>query len=996
MSHRPRRLITAVCAATLAAAGLFAGPPALAAPDPGSPVKVNQVAYVPGLAKVATLVSSSGSPVAWTLKNSSGTTVASGQTTVRGADTLSGDNVHLIDFTSYDTAGTGYVLSAGGSNSYPFDISADPVKRLRYDALAFFYHQRSGIAIDAQYVTSTYARPAGHLNVSPNQGDNNVPCRTSCGYTLDVRGGWYDAGDQGKYVVNGGIAAWQLLNIYERAISVAGADASALGDGKMAIPERANGIPDVLDEARWEVEFLLKMQVPDGRTNAGLVHHKIHDQNWTGLPTRPNQDSQPRLLSPVSTAATLNLAAVAAQAARIFRTIDPTFSARALAAAEKAYAAAKANPNRIADPNDGTGGGSYSDSTLTDEFYWAAAELYVTTGSATYRTDVTGSSLYKGAGFTKGYDWGWTAGLGDTTIALVSNGLPAADIAATRTAMTGFADRLLTQVATQGYPAPFATTNAAYYWGSNGQVANNADVLALAYDFTGQEKYRTGVFQTLDYLLGRNPLNQSYIAGYGEKAVRNVHHRFWANQNDGSLPIAPPGSFSGGPNAGLDDPIAQAQLAGCKSQKCFIDDIGAYSVNEVAINWNSGLAWLASWAAEKSGTTTPPDTTAPTTPGTPTASGITATSATLTWAASTDNVGVAGYEVVNASNIVVGTSATTSITLTGLSPSTAYALRVRAKDAASNTSSASAAVTFTTAASSDTSPPTTPGTPTASGITATSATLAWAASTDNVAVTGYEVINASNAVVATSTATSVALTGLTPSTGYALRVRAKDAAGNTSTASAAVTFTTPANGDTSPPTAPGTPTASGVTSTGVTLSWSASTDNVGVTGYDVVRVNGSTETVLAGPTGTSTALTGLTAATAYVFAVYAKDAAGNRSTRSGTVSVTTSGTSTGTCKVVNTGNDWGSGFTANLTITNTGTTTINGWTLKITYSGNQTLSSGWSATWSQSGQVVTGTNLSYNGTLAPGGSTNVGFNANYSGTNAAPAYTLNGAACTTS
>jgi endoglucanase len=787
---------------------------AQAAPDPGPAVKVNQLAYIPGLPKVATLVSTSTTPVAWTLRSGS-TIVASGQTAVRGTDSLSGDSVHIIDFSAFDTAGNAYVLSAGGASSHPFDISAAPIKQLRYDALAFFYHQRSGIAIDAQFVGSQYARPPGHLNVAPNQGDNNVPCRASCGYTLDVRGGWYDAGDHGKYVVNGGIAAWQLLYAYERAISVAGADPAALGDGRLAIPERANGVPDILDEARWEVEFLLKMQVPEGRTNAGLVHHKIHDQNWTGLPLRPTADSQPRLLSAVSTAATLNLAAVAAQAARIFRTIDPAFSTRALAAAQRAYTAAKANPNRLADPNDSNGGGTYSDNIVTDEFYWAAAELYATTGLAQYRTDVMTSSLSRGRSFEdRGFDWGWTGGLGDITLMLVPNGLPASDLAATRSALINFADRLLSQVATQAYPAPFNVANTPYFWGSNGQIANNANMMALAFDLTGLQKYRVGAFQALDYLLGRNPLAQSYIAGYGDKPVRNVHHRFWGNQADGSLPIAPPGALSGGPNSELQDPVAQAQLGGCRSQKCFIDDIGAFSVNEVAINWNSALAWLAIWAAEHAGTIAP-------------------------------------------------------------------------------------------------TPNPTP--------------------------------------------------------------------------------------DNSPPTTPGTPAVSGVTASSVNLSWTASTDNIGVTGYDVVRVAGATETVVASPASTAAAITGLTAATAHSFAVYAKDAAGNRSSRSGIATVTTSGAPSGTCRVAYSANDWGGGFTANIIITNTGNTTINGWTLRFTWPGNQQITPpGWEASWSQAAAQVTGSNLVHNGTLAPGGSATAGFNGAYSGSNPRPvAFTLNNAPCTT-
>lgn len=576
-------------------------PPGGVNPNPTKKVQVDLVGYVPGLPKRATLVSTATTPQTWTLKNSAGTAVATGQSTPKGADATSGDSVHQIDFSSFDTAGTGYTLSVGEDSSFPFDISADPIKKLRYDSLAFFYHQRSGTPIQAQYVGDEYARPAGHINVAPNQGDNNVPCRAdlACGYTLDVRGGWYDAGDHGKYVVNGGIAAWQLLNSYERATRVG--DASAFRDGTLAIPEKTNGVPDLLDEARWEVDFLLKMQAPDG-----MAHHKIHDANWTALPTRPELDDQPRRLSATSTAATLNLAAVAAQASRLWKGIDAAYSATLLTAARKAYTAAKANPAKIADPNDGTGGGAYSDSTVSDEFYWAASELYATTGDSAYRTDVTASPHYKAAGLTRaGFYWGGTAPLGDITLALAPNGLPAADVAAIKSAFATVADQHLTAMSGMGYAAPYDNSVDGYVWGSNSAVLNNAQVLALAHDFTGAAKYRDGVFEALHYVLGRNPLSTSYVAGYGDQAMRNAHHRFWANQNDPTLPIAPAGSLSGGPNSALQDPVAQRLLAGCPQQKCWVDDIGAYSVNEVAVNWNSALAWVSGWAAEKSGTTAP-------------------------------------------------------------------------------------------------------------------------------------------------------------------------------------------------------------------------------------------------------------------------------------------------------------------------------------------------------------------------------------------------------
>ncbi|MFI9639735.1 glycoside hydrolase family 9 protein [Micromonospora sp. NPDC051925] len=501
-------------------------------------------------------------------------------------------------------------------------------------------------------------------------------------------------------------------------------------------------------------------------TNAGMVHHKIHDQNWTALPTRPEADSEPRLLSPVSTAATLNLAAAAAQASRLWKPFDAAFAARTLAAAEKAYAAAKANPNRLASASDGTGGGAYEDTTVSDEFYWAAAELYATTGTAGYRTDLSGSPHARGTSFTRSaYDWSWTAGLGDTTLALVPTGLPTADVSAIRTAIVAFADRMLAQTANQGYPAP-GSGDGHYYWGSNGGVANNANVLATAFDLTGTARYRAGAFAGYDYLLGRNPLNQSYVAGYGDKPVRNVHHRFWANQSDGALPTAPPGALSGGPNSELQDPVAQAQLAGCKPQKCFVDDIGAYSVNEVAINWNSALAWLANWAAEQAGTGTPPEPTP---------------------------------------------SPTVSPT----------------------------------------------GSPTPSPT-----------------------------VTPTPTPTA-----------------------------------TPTPTPTATPTPTGQPTP--------TL-----------------------------PSPTTTPPPG------------------------------------GGCAVTYTANSWSTGFTGNMTVTNTGVDAWSSWRLTFRFTGNQQISQGWSGRFSQSGTEVTVTNESYNGTVAPNASVTLGFNASYSGVNPTPVgFAVNGTAC---
>jgi endoglucanase len=580
-------------------------------PDTGPRMRVNQVGYLPNGPKNATLVTDSTTAMPWQLHNATGDVVASGQTTPRGVDQASGQNVQTIDFSGYAVAGTGYTMVADGQTSYPFDISGSIYHQLRSDSLQFFYIQRSGIAIDGDLVGAQYARPAGHLGVAPNQGDTSVPCQPGvCDYRLDVHGGWYDAGDQGKYVVNGGIATAQLLSAFERTkIASSAASGAALGDSTLRVPERGNRVPDILDEARWELEFLLSMQVPDGQPKAGMAHHKVHDRNWTGLPQAPYLDSQPRELHPPSTAATLNLAAVAAQGARLFAPYDKAFADRALIAAKKAYAAAKANPAVFADPNDGTGGGSYSDNDVSDEFYWAAAELYLTTGSAAYLADVTASPHNTANVFSAtGFSWGSTAALGRLDLATVPSGLPAAERTRIRQSVLSAADAFLGTAATQAYGLPMPGNAGAYFWGGNSNILNNAVVLATAFDLSGQARYRDGAEQAADYILGRNALNESYVTGWGEKASQNQHTRMYSHQLDATLPHPPAGSIAGGANAGLDDPFAKQLLSGCKPMFCYVDDINSYSTNEVAINWNSALAWVASFLDDQGGQqpTTPP------------------------------------------------------------------------------------------------------------------------------------------------------------------------------------------------------------------------------------------------------------------------------------------------------------------------------------------------------------------------------------------------------
>jgi endoglucanase len=625
-----RGLLGAIAVAASIVAGCSGGgsgkpappPPPTPPPPPAAnttAVHLNQVGFHPAGGKLAVVVTDSAAALPWQLRDNTGATVASGMSTRFGLNTGSGDDVHQLDFSSFNAEGDGFVIAIDSVLSEPFDIRARVFADLKFDVLNFFYQQRSADPIEMPFAGGAeWTRPAGHPSDTATcygpidyRGNN----WGGCPYTLDTTGGWYDAGDHGKYVVNSGISVWTLLNYYERSLTQLAA-AATVADGAVSIPENANGQPDLLDEARYNLEFMLAMQVPDGTTltlplgnqngnaNAlvftsvdasGMAHHKMHDEYWTGIPQAPHLDPADRYLAYPSTAATLNLAATAAQCARLWAGIDQSFADRCRLAAERAYAAAIRVPNALAYDVTNGGGGGYGDTFLGDEFYWAAAELFITTGGNSYADAMRASNFFLDS--PRDIGWPSTHALGNLSLVVAGNNLTIAEQATLRNNLTMLADEHLAAAASEGYRIPYGGL---YYWGSNSTFANIGIVLALAFDLSGDERYRQGVVDAMDYLLGRNPLNKSYVSGYGENALRNPHHRFWAHSADPGFPGPPPGALAGGSNFSTPaDSVAAAIYASCMPQTCYRDDIDAYSLNEVAINWNSPLFWIAAFLDER-------------------------------------------------------------------------------------------------------------------------------------------------------------------------------------------------------------------------------------------------------------------------------------------------------------------------------------------------------------------------------------------------------------
>ncbi|MBQ3968230.1 MAG: glycoside hydrolase family 9 protein [Lachnospiraceae bacterium] len=581
-----------------------------------SGVLTNQLGYFKDTAKKATLLCDDSSSVGFEVLDEDGKTVYEGKSQPFGYDKDSGDNVHILDFSDLEDEGVYTIKAENGASSREFSIEdAKTYSALLYDALNYFYQNRSGIKIEGKYITSggadSLARVAGHSsdNAAIVTDWNNV---TSTSGSQDVTGGWYDAGDHGKYVVNGGESLWLLQNLYEMSLAQGFEDAFA--DGSMNIPENNNGYPDLLDEARYELEWMFKMLVKSG-DKQDMVYHKVHDEKWTGLAVAPADDTEKRVLMPPTTAATLNVSACAAQAARLWKGIDDDFADECLDIAKRTYKAAKANPSLYA-PLTATsgGGGAYGDDDVTDEFYWAATELFITTGDEDYYDDMKDSDFFMKAETTLtggesvdacgAFDWGHTSTMGTISVLLNKKSFDSSDYDDALESISDAAESFIKIENEQGYGQPyksstisFEDSDEGYMWGSNSFVTDNAIVIAYAAMYA-DEDMKDGVVSAMDYILGRNPMDYSYVTGYGTHTVMYPHHRWWSNLLDASFPLAPSGVMVGGPNSGMQDPWVKG--SGWKKgtiapAKCYLDHIEAWSVNECTINWNAPCAWLAAY-----------------------------------------------------------------------------------------------------------------------------------------------------------------------------------------------------------------------------------------------------------------------------------------------------------------------------------------------------------------------------------------------------------------
>ncbi|GAA3735059.1 glycoside hydrolase family 9 protein [Salinactinospora qingdaonensis] len=873
---------------------------------------------------------------------------------------------------------------------------------------------------------------------------------------LDLTGGWYDAGDHVKFglpmAFTTTMLAWGALESPE----------GYTDSGQM---------PYLKGNLRWVNDYFIKAH-PEPNVLYAQVGDGDADHKWWGpaevLPMeRPSYKVDASC--PGSDVAGETAAAMAASSL-VFAEDDPAYADTLVQHAEELYNFADTYRGVYSDC---VPAGSFYDSYsgYQDELVWGAYWLYKATGDQSYldkaETEYQNLSTEPQTD-TRSYKW---------TIAWDDKSYGAYALLAMETGKQEYIDdtnRWLDYwtVGVNGEQISYSPGGQAFLdtWGSLRYAANTAFVALTYADWTDDaeraQRYQDFGVDQINYALGDNPRNSSYVVGFGENPPINPHHRTahgsWLDN------ITSPednrhvlyGALVGGPSSADD---------------AYTDDRQDYVSNEVATDYNAGFSSaLAKLVADYGGTPAAnfPVFQEPEGPQMYIEAALNQSSSTFTeikamirnkssfpatmldegsfryWFTLDEGVSPSDIEVSSAYNQcsspsgaqqVEGDLYYVEVDCTGQEiypggqsewrrevqfriagnenwdPSNDWSYQGIGEELALAENmvlyDAGEPVWGTApegdTGGDDTTAPTVPGEPSASNVTATAVTLSWGASTDSggSGLAGYEVYRETSSgdeLVASPNGTSTTLSDLDPNTTYVHHVVAVDGAGNTSEASATVTFTTDQIGqeDTTPPTVPGEPSASNVTATAVTLSWGASTDSggSGLAGYEVYRETSSGDELVASPSGTSTTLSGLEPATEYTYYVVARDLAGNTSEASATVSFTTEAQSGegAVCAVdYSVANEWNSGFTGSVTVTNTGDTAIQDWELAFDFTAGQQLTNGWSAQWSQSGTTVTATASSWaSGDLAPGASVTAGFNASHSGDNPVPdEFTVNGTTC---
>ncbi|MGN1340113.1 MAG: glycoside hydrolase family 9 protein [Oscillospiraceae bacterium] len=528
-------------------------------------IYVNQAGFLPGDEKYAVIAFPSSY---FSVVDSRGNICFSGVPLPYGEDKDSGDNICRADFTGLKTPGR-YRVVCGKDCSQSFTIGEDVYQPCLDALLKAFYYQRCGCALDREYA-GMWAHADCHTETAVLWENPEI--------RVNVTGGWHDAGDYGRYTTAAAVTLGHLFYAWKMFPEVFLAQ-------DIDIPGKPSDMLDILIECRYELEWLLKMQRYDG-----AVWHKVTTMKHAPF-IMPEQDSGQLFVFPVSSSATADFAAVTALASTIYRRYDAKFADWLVKCSEAAYGWLDKNPGFVGFSNpEGCDTGVYGENSDADNRFWAAAELYCATGGERFyfrMLELMGGDFSKTA-------MGTTSVGGFGALALLLRGRGNAAVLNTlQKLFIRQADELAKNCDSNGWGTSLTTEQ--YFWGSNMRLLTNGMVFLIA-DYleknsvNGEPRYRKYAAMQLNCLLGTNATGYSFVTGIGDFCVNYPHHRpAFADGVEECIP----GLVSGGPNTRKEDSTAKKLLPeGTPPMKCFSDNTECYSLNEVAIYWNSPAVFL--------------------------------------------------------------------------------------------------------------------------------------------------------------------------------------------------------------------------------------------------------------------------------------------------------------------------------------------------------------------------------------------------------------------
>lgn len=529
-------------------------------------IKLNQIGFYPKSEKTAIIPDGRVGSSFYIINDISKDTVFNGIVKAKSYWEWSDEQVSQADFSALTIPGQ-YIIRVGSSESYPFEVKTDLYESILEASIKIYYFQRCSSPLLSTHV-GIYSRNSGHpddrIKVHPDAASPERPSGT----ILSMPKGWYDAGDYNKYIVNSSITTYTMLAAFEHF-------EETLNTLEVNIPESGDSTPDILDEIKWNLDWMLAMQ----DSNDGGVYHKLSFKNFSGY-VMPEMATADRFVLPKTTAATFDFAAVMAQASRVFEAYEsnfPGFADKCYQASLKAWKWGRSNPSIIyKQPND-VKTGEYGDSNLKDELQWAATELYITTKADSFyiasETPTINPSVPS---------WSSVGMLGIVSLAKNRKNLTdIVDKSVVETKILELANQLRETYRTSPYHITMGKSASDFVWGSNGLAANQSLILLSAFDLTNDGSYFSAAYANLDYILGRNPLNLSFVTSFGDNSPQNPHHRVSISDNI-SEPV--PGILAGGPNPGQQDGCNYSSNLPALS---YVDDICSYASNEFAINWNA-------------------------------------------------------------------------------------------------------------------------------------------------------------------------------------------------------------------------------------------------------------------------------------------------------------------------------------------------------------------------------------------------------------------------